>query len=121
MAKKATQARLTIPIDIWNISKFDNYDKKSFGFFISNDSRVVIANDLVCRNLNYEFLGRCSFDEKHRFFVPKNVDAYLGSGDIYYFTSSIESSIIYFYKTSNDSLSKLQNYHLNLLIDSLGE
>ena len=121
MAKKSAQARLTIPKDIWDTSKFDDYDKKSFGFFISNDSRVVISNDLVGKNLNYEFLGRCSFDEKHRFFVPKNVDVYLGFGDIYYFTSSLKSSIIYFYKTSNDSLSKLQNYHLDLLIDSLGE
>ena len=121
MAKKSAQARLTIPIDIWNISKFDNYDKNSFGFFISNDSRAVIANILVGKNLNYEFLGSCSFDAKHRCFVPKNVDVYFGSGDIYYFTSSLKNSIIYFYKTSNASLSKLQNYHLNLLIDSLGE
>ncbi len=119
MAKKSTQARLTIPKDIWDISNFDDYDRNSFGFFISNDSRVVIANILVGKNLNYEFLGSCSFDAKHRFFVPKNVDVYFGSGDIYYFTSSLKNSIVYFYKTSNDSLSKLQNYHLNLLIDSL--
>lgn len=121
MAKKSSQARLIIPKDIWDISNFDDYDRKSFSFFISNDSRVVIADISIGKNLNYEFLGKCTFDEKHRFFVPKNVDSYLGSGNIYYFTSSLENSIIYFYKTSNDSLSKLQNYHLNLLIDSLGE
>lgn len=121
MAIKSTQKRLTIPKDIWDISKFDDFDKKSFGFFISSDSRVVITSNFVGKKLNYEFLGSCSFDEKHRFFVPKNVDVYLSSGDIYYFTSSSENSIVYFYKTSNASLSKLQNYHLNILIDSLGE
>ena len=73
MAKKSAQARLTIPKDIWDTSKFDDYDKNSFGFFISNDSRAVIANILVGKNLNYEFLGSCSFDAKHRCFVPKNV------------------------------------------------
>lgn len=119
MAKKATQKRLRIPKDIWDISNFDDYDRKSFGFFISNDSRVIITNTFDGQNLNYEFLGKCVFDEDHRFFLPYNVDNYLGFGDIYYFTSSLKKSIVYFYKTSNDSLSKLQNYHLNLLIDSL--
>lgn len=121
MAIKSTQKRLTVPKDIWDISNFDDYAKNTFGFFISNDSRVIIADISVGKNLNYEFLGKCTFDEKHRFFVPKNVDFYLGTGNIYYFTSFLENSIIYFYKTSNDALSKLQNYHLNLLINSLGE
>ncbi len=117
MARKSSQARLTIPKDIWDVAKFDECDNKSFGFFISNDSRVVITNNMVGKKLNYEFLGKCSFDEKHRIFIPKNVDFYLGPGDIYYFTCYL-NNIIYIYKTSNNSLSKLQNYHLNLLIDS---
>lgn len=119
MAIKSTQKRLTIPKDIWDIVRFDNYKPRNFGFFISSDSRVVITDMLIAKKLNYEFLGKCTFDEKHRFFVPGNVENYLGIGEIYYFTSSAKNSIVYFYKTSNDALSKIQGYHLKLLIDSL--
>lgn len=119
MATKSSQARLTIPKSIWDMNHFENFAKDSFGFFVSNDSRVVITSFDVCEHLNYEFLGKCTFDEKHRFFVPHNVDDYLGEGDIYYFTSSLQQNVIYFYKTNAVLLSKLQQYHLQLLVNSL--
>ena len=118
MAKKSSQARLTIPKDIWDIAKFDDFDRKDFGFFILPDSRVIIANRSIGKLLDYQFLGSCTFDQKHRFFVPKNVDEYLGAGNIYYFTTSLKGSIVYFYKTSSESLVKLQNYQLNILINN---
>ena len=33
MAKKTSQKRLTIPIDLWDSAHFFEFDRKNFGFF----------------------------------------------------------------------------------------
>ena len=119
MARKTSQARLTAPKDIWDIVGFNNYDRNQFGFFISDDSRVLIMDISLGRKFKYEFLGKCNFDEKHRFFVPKNVDTYLGEGSTYYFTTSICQSSIYLYKLDVSLLQKRQNLQLQKLLASL--
>lgn len=119
MARKQSQARLTIPKDIWDIVDFGDYNEPNFGFFITNDSRVVITDISLGTDFDYEFIGKCTFDERHRFFVPKNVDTYLGEGDIYYFTTSIHQSVVYFYKLDLNLLQKRQKAQLEKLISSL--
>lgn len=119
MARKSSQARLTIPKDIWDIVKFDNYNEPCFGFFITQDSRVVIADIHLGTECQYEYLGKCYFDEKHRFFVPKNVDAYLGEGNDYYFSTYLNQSSIYVYKFNISMYQKRQDAQLQKLLASL--
>lgn len=107
MAKKASQNRLLIPIDLWKEANFDNYPPESFGFFIKDNSVVIICNKELAQKFNYQFLGNCNFSDKHRFYIPKNVDNYLGKGDNYCFTSYLTSSFIYIFKV-NDELIKTQ-------------
>ncbi len=119
MARKSSQGRLTIPKDIWDIVDFAHYDTPSFGFFITEDSRVAIMHVSLGTELKYEYLGKCNFDDKHRFFVPSNVDIYLGDGNIYYFTTHLVKSCIYLYKLDNSILQKRQNLQINKLLSTL--
>lgn len=119
MARKGSQARLTIPKDIWDLVEFDNYNEPCFGFFITQDSRVIIADIHLGTEWQYEFLGNCHFDEKHRFFLPKNADAYLGEGDCYYFTAYLNQSSIYVYKVTTAMCQERQDAQLQKLLASL--
>lgn len=119
MAEKTSQARLTIPKDIWDVVGFGKYEKPNFGFFITDDSRVLIMDVNLGVEFEYEFLGKCNFDDKHRFFIPKNVDTYLGKGAIYYFSTSICQSSIYIYKLDINMLQKRQDLQLRKLMASL--
>lgn len=119
MARKNSQARLTIPKDIWDVVGFDDYTKPNFGFFITDDSRIAIMHVDLGTSFEYEFLGKCNFDCKHRFFIPKNVDTYLGDGNVYYFTTSLCQSSIYIYKLDVSVLQKRQNLQLQKLLASL--
>ena len=119
MARKSSQGRLTIPKDIWDSVKFNDYLYSKFGFFKSNDSRIIITNMIIADYFEYEFLGSCKFDDKHRFFIPKNVDEYLGEGDIYYFTSCPFQSFVYIYKINNDIIKKRQSLQLDILLSMI--
>ena len=119
MAQKGSQARLTLPKDIWDVVKFDDYENPRFGFFITDDSRVVISEMESGINSNYEFIGICTFDDKHRFFIPKNVDTYLGAGKTYYFSASIPCSNVYFYKLDLSISQKRQNLQISKLLSDL--
>lgn len=101
MAKKDKKGRLTIPIDIWNISKLSNRICNDFGFFITKDYKVCIMEISHGKTLEYEFLSHCKIDEKRRFSTFENVEAILGEGDTYYFSVCFNSTLplIYIYKT----------------------
>ena len=73
---------------------------------IAEENAVAEAKELA-QKFNYQFLGNCNFSDKHRFYIPKNVDNYLGKGDNYCFTSYLTSSFIYIFKV-NDELIKTQ-------------
>lgn len=119
MANKKSQKRLTIPKDIWDISKFDDYNTSNFGFFITDDSRIVIMCPEVGNECGYEYIGLCHLDHCHRFFLPKNVDIYLGEGDDYYFSTYVLTDRIYFYKLNISICQKRQNLQLQKLLASL--
>ena len=116
MPRKDKQKRLTMPLDIWQSAKFDDFERCDFGFFISNDSRIIITNVENGRNENFEFLGKCGFDCKHRCFIPENVDAYLGEGDIYYFTTHTFNYGVYIYKIDREITRKRQELQLQALL-----
>ena len=101
MAKKDKYGRLTIPIDIWNISELSNRLYNDFGFFINNDYRVCIMEISHGKKLEYEFLSHCKIDEKRRFSILENVEAILGEDDTYYFSVCFKSTypLIYIQKT----------------------
>ena len=101
MAKKDNEGRLLIPIDIWNSVDFSNYNDNNFGFFITDKSMPAIAHMSLGTEFGYEFIGKCNPDFKHRIIIPENVDIYLGSGDIYYFSSCISQSVIFIHKTTS--------------------
>ena len=119
MPRKDRQKRLTLPLDMWQSAKFDDYVDKRFGFFITDDSRVIIMNIDEGHNKEFEFLGKCSFDCKHRCSIPENVDAYLGEGDIYYFTTHIYTYGVYIYKINHEICQKRQNLQLQALLATL--
>ncbi|NLC87507.1 MAG: hypothetical protein GX682_01820 [Clostridiaceae bacterium] len=102
MARKDSQGRLTIPIDIWDLVDFENCKENKFVFFVTKTSEVVIASLYADGFENLECLGYCRLDEKHRFFIPKNVDLYLGNelGDEkdYYFSTYISKKCVYLHK-----------------------
>lgn len=114
MAKKDDQNRLLIPQDIWNNASFSDYINQSFAFFITNDKRVIIAHVEFGKEFAYEFIGNCKIDNKHRFILPENVDACLGSGDTYYFSSSTSQSVIYLQKTSDIDILNAKNFLLTI-------
>ena len=116
MAKRDGNGRLRIPKDIWDSVQFNDYHNQTFGFFLTEDSRVVIMHIDVGSNFDYEFLGKCTFDEKYRFYLPRNVDTYLGNGDIYYFTTYLSKSCIYVYKLDQSVVQKRQNLQLQTLL-----
>ncbi len=119
MARKSSQARLTIPKDIWDLVSFDKEPKACFGFFITEDSRIIIAELDYGRKYNYEFLGNCHFDEKHRFFLPKNVDDYLGEGNLYYFSTYLIYPTVYIYKLTSSMCQNRQDAQLQKLLANL--
>lgn len=121
MATKRTQSRIVVPKDIWDSVKFDDFEEKDFGFFITDDSRVIITHMSVAEKIHeYEFIGKCNFETKHRFVIPKNVDDYLGSdGRKYYFSASLSKRIIYIYKLDSSILQKRQSLQLQALLASL--
>lgn len=119
MAKKSSQGRLLIPKDIWDICNLDNLASSDFGFFITKDSRVIITSISLGKKNKYEFLGLCNFDNKHRFYIPKNVDVYLGNGSDYYFSSYLDSKKIYIYKIDINLLQKRQDMQIQLLLSML--
>ena len=117
MPKKTSQKRLTIPKDIWDIVDFDGFDRrKDFGFFITDDKRVVISTVELAVECKFQYIGRCSLDDKHRFFIPSNVDTYLGNGDIYYFSTYISQHFIYLYKITPEILKNHQESNVSKLL-----
>ena len=123
MAKKSLQARVTIPKDIRELNGFDNYEGNKLVFFITEDSRVAFCHMEQAQNLNYEILAISHFDAKYRFFIPKNVAAYLGnlgsSFEEYYFTTYLNHSLIYLYKVDPDVALQMQRIQLKKLIATL--
>ena len=119
MAKKSSQRRLTVPQDIWDIVNFDMYNRKEFGFFITEDKRVVIMpiNSGIKKAL--QFIGKCPFDEKHRFFIPANVDTYLGDGEDYYFSTYITPHCIYLYRLTKEIIKLNQEKNTAKLLKTL--
>lgn len=117
MAKKDTTGRLTIPKDIWETSNLCN--GQSYGFYIIDDSRVIITDTMIGESFEYQFLGKCVFDNKHRFVVPKNVDTYLGMGDTYYFSTSSHQSSIFIYKLDLSSMPAHQSAQISKLLSSI--
>ena len=98
MINKKSQGRLLIPRDIWDVTNFDSLKDPSFGFFLTEDLRVVITTIDVGELKKYQYLGHCKFDDKHRFFISHNVDTYLGDGNRYYFSIFLNTNLIYINK-----------------------
>lgn len=119
MARKDKQGRITIPRDLFEYAGFIDYNEPNFGFFLKDDSRVVITHLSVAENFGYELLGTCKFWDINRVFISKNIDDYLGEGDTYYFTSSILRSEIFIYKVNPSILYKRQEIQLQKLLASL--
>ena len=123
MAKKSSQKRLTIPFDLWEFAKFYQFDLHDFAFFVLNDSRVIIMPVTSNQASKLECIGKCTFDYKHRFFIPKNVDVFLGEGNEYYFSTELSlpeaCSHIFLYKIDKVAQAEMQNYHYNKFLESL--
>lgn len=123
MAKKDAQKRLTIPFDLWELAKFFEFDRHNFGIFILEDSRIIITTIDFGEKNRLACLGKITFDEKHRFLLPKNVDTYLGEGDNYYFTVELLESpnnrTIFLNKINKDLQKLKQDYHARKLLEYL--
>lgn len=114
MAKRDKQSRLLIPCDIWETVGFSEYTVQNFAFFITNNSRVAIADVNLGKKLGYEFIGSCIIDKKHRFIVSENVEACLGDGNTYYFSTSATQSLIYLMKTSSIDYQHVKNLLISI-------
>jgi len=119
MPKRDKQGRVTIPKDLFEYAGFCNYDDANFGFFLTEDSRVVITHISVAKKYGYELLSTCKFWDVNRVFISQNVNDYLGEGDAYYFTGSIVKNEIFIYKLNTHLLYQRQELQIQKLLASL--
>lgn len=112
MAKKDENGRIVIPEDIISncvfLSEYDTYgDNIKLVFFTNNQGEIGVSIILKYITLpnDFKFLGNCDYDStSHSINMPENVDIALGSGEDYYFATSLEGmSYLYIYKNGTDA------------------
>lgn len=112
MAKKDENGRIVIPEDVISdcafLSEYDTYGYNSkLVFFTNSQCEIGVAIILKFSPLpnDFKFLGNCDYDSaSHSINMPENVDIALGSGEDYYFATSLEGrSYLYIYKNGTDA------------------
>lgn len=110
MAKKDENGRIVIPEDVISNCVFLLEKKILEGeklvFFMNNKGEIGVSIILKCLPLpnDFKFLGNCNYNSaNHTINMPENVDIALGSGEDYYFATSVEGrSYLYIYKNGTN-------------------
>lgn len=112
MAKKDENGRIVIPEDVISnctfLSEYATYeDSRKLVFFTNTQGEIGVSIILKYVSLpnDFKFLGNCDYDSaSHTINMPENVDIALGSGEDYYFSTSLEGrSYLYIYKNGTDA------------------
>ncbi|MCI8362611.1 MAG: hypothetical protein HFJ41_05750 [Clostridia bacterium] len=111
MAKKDENGRIVIPQDVMSgcafFSHYELFENGKFVFFINTQGEIGVSIILKHAPLpnDFKFLGNCDYDSaSHTINMPENVDIALGSGEDYFFATSIEGrAYLYIYKNKTDA------------------